>query len=302
MFRFHDRKYELWLVFIFLTALCLQPLSNAEQTQDAPLGSKYSGLHDSYGPPSSSMKVPAASPFRESAERLFTAPGKYQETVDAKLAEALIKAAEKAGTLAKTVGTSIGDYVKEKQVEKKQEELVQRFYDSLYSLVRPLSLSPEEFRELITRVENLYIEDGETGKLKLDAVYFRELPMIVKREYADMALERTRNGTVDTYYLSGALKTRWQIQNGQPQGAAITYYENGEMLYIDTYEKGQRIYRKKYDKEGRLEFEQAYQYDMPAVSQPESPASEAPRQPAPQVPAPQPPAVQPQAVSEAPVV
>lgn len=276
MFRFQDRKYEIWLLFVFLTALCLQPLSNAEQTQDAPLSSKYSGLNDSYGPPSPSMKVPATAPFRESAERLFAAPAKYQETVDEKLAEALIKAAEKAGTFAKTVGTSIGDYMKEKQVEKKQEELVQRFYDSLYSLLRPLSLSSEEFRELVTRVENLYIEDGETGKLKLDAVHFRELPMIVKREYADMTLERTRNGTVDTYYLSGALKTRWQIQEGQPQGASITYYENGEMLYIDTYEKGQRIYRKKYDKEGRLEFEQGYQYGVSALPVPAVPAPEGP--------------------------
>ena len=79
-------------------------------------------------------------------------------------------------------------------------------------------------------------------------------------QYAEILLNRTRNGTVDTYYMNGRLKTRWNLQDGKPQGSITSYYENGEILYIDHYEEGKKMSRKKYDPDGKLEFEQSYDY------------------------------------------
>jgi len=190
---------------------------------------------------------------------------------NAKLAWALWRTAEKTSTLAKSVTENLGDYVKEKSAEKRRNDLMQNFYLNLEEAMRPLQLNREERLALVTGVEKIYIEDGDSGKNKLETLYFRDLPQIVKKEYADIVLARTQNGSADTYDLQGRLKTRWNIKNGKPDGAVITHYDNGEILYIDNYENGRKVHRKKYDPEGKLEFEQAYQYEEKS---PEVPASE----------------------------
>lgn len=178
------------------------------------------------------------------------------------LSETLWKAADKAGDLAKTVSHTIGDYVKERQIEKKQEEIVQNFYMTLYRLLRPLELTGTERKRLTANIEKLYIEDAQTHQYHLDTLQFRELPQLVKKEYAEIILDRATEGVIDTYYLSGAVKTRWNFSERKPHGAAVTYYENGEILYIDLYDHGEKVSRKKFNEEGKLEFEQNYNYEM----------------------------------------
>ncbi|HTL47536.1 MAG TPA: hypothetical protein VL688_05680 [Verrucomicrobiae bacterium] len=260
------RKYEFLILVVFLIAFCHPPRGVAEAVQpDAqqqnPLASKYSALDS-----------PAAATTAQQAGS--SAPLSYDDsTANEKLALSLIKTAEKAGSFAKTVTESIGDYVKEKQIERRQNELVQQFYFNVRSALKPLSLSPSEYEDLVSRVEDVYIRDGDNGA-KLDIVTFRDMPVIVRKEYSEMMLARTQNGQVETYYINGAVKTRWQIKDGKKQGPAITYYEDGEIQYIDIYDNGNRVNRKKYDHEGKLEFEQNYSYDVSET--PSSPAAAAP--------------------------
>ncbi|MBN1687656.1 MAG: TerC/Alx family metal homeostasis membrane protein [Candidatus Omnitrophica bacterium] len=162
------------------------------------------------------------------------------------------------GTLAKSVGETTESYVKQKQREKKQKDLVEQFHWSLDKCLRPLHLNQKEHDELLSRVENAYIEDYKSGRYQLDPFSFKDMPNVVKAEYAEMRLEETVEGVIDTYYYNGNLKTRWYLSRGMPYGQIVTYYENGEILYMDTYEEGVRISRRKYDQEGRLEFEQSY--------------------------------------------
>ncbi|MDD5216636.1 MAG: hypothetical protein PHS88_00880 [Candidatus Omnitrophica bacterium] len=210
-------------------------------------------------------------PGDESTADLSKALTGQSAGANAKLAWALWRTAEKTSTLAKSVTENLGDYVKEKSAEKRRNDLMQNFYLNLEGAIRPLQLNREERLALVTGVEKIYIEDGESGKNKLDTLYFRDLPQIVKKEYADIVLARTQNGPVDTYDWQGHLKTRWNIKNGKPDGAVITHYDNGEILYIDNYENGRNVHRKKYNPEGKLEFEQAYQYEDKST---ESPAGE----------------------------
>lgn len=190
-----------------------------------------------------------------------------ENAVNQQLASALVKTAGKAGDLAKTVGQSINDYVKEKQIEKMQEDLVQRFYYNLDFYLDPYRLQPAKRRSIVRKVEEIYIEDGETDKFGLDTVSFREMPGVIKKVYGDLLLEETQNGEVKTYYINGRLRTIWNLRDGEAHGPAVTYYEDStEILHIDVYEEGRRISRKMYDPLGRLEFEQNYDYNVPEIT------------------------------------
>lgn len=174
----------------------------------------------------------------------------------------LRSARDHAGSAAKSLGRSLNLYLKEKQIQAKQRELIMRFNAAFSDLTQSLKLNDVEREHLLAEVEEVYIKDAEEDKNKLDQITFRDLPDVVQAVYSQMELERTENGTVDTYYLNGALKTKWVLKNGKPEGAIVTYYENGEMRFIDLYKDGRRINRKKYNEEGKLEFEQDYLYEI----------------------------------------
>ena len=174
--------------------------------------------------------------------------------------------AEKAGVFAQSFREGLNKQMQQAQLANQQREQVERFYTTLGDLIRPLKLSEIEQRELIRRIENIYIEDGRTGKYGLDPVYLRDMSNVVRKEYSQIMLEQTHNGVVDTYGLNGALKTRWEIKNARPHGSAVTYYENGEIQYIDIYDHGRKLQRKKYDREGKLEFLQDYDYTYSSAS------------------------------------
>ncbi|MFA6599800.1 MAG: hypothetical protein WC352_01955 [Candidatus Omnitrophota bacterium] len=204
----------------------------------------------------------------------------YQDNPNAKLAVALWDAVTNTGVLARNVGDSIAGYVKDRQLQTEQRELLDRFYAQCQDQIRPLNLSLGDSRELMQRIERAYIEDSEKGTYRLDIRTFRDLPNLVKKEYAEMLLPVTRDGMTATFYPSGAVKTRWRYKGGRPEGPIVTYYETGDILYIDYYRDGEKISRRKYDPEGKLEFEQAYAYDpVPlngqAASTPAAPAADA---------------------------
>jgi len=256
------------LFFVFILGGFILPSLEAEAVKPEPdksVGSRQSGMPPYVVPPripSASMNLPEReSVFSPLPSAAWVVP--YQTTANQKLIDVLVATTEKAGTFAKNVGQSLGDYVKERQIEVKQQELIRRFYDELDYVVRPMRLAPPDYDELVRRVEQVYIEDGESGAFKLDTAGFRDLPVIVKAQHAEMALKRVTDGAVETYYPNGALKTRWNMSEGKLSGAATTYYEDGEILYIDSYREGLKIHRKKFDREGRLEFEQAYDYQAP---------------------------------------
>ena len=188
--------------------------------------------------------------------------GLYPTVYEQKLADALWNTADKAGSIAKSVSHGIGDYVRERQIDRKQQEIVSRFYAKLEALSASLNLTFLEKKELISKVEQIYVQDGETDQYHLDTLQFRELPQIIKKEYSEILLSKTQNGTVDVYDLKGKIKSKWEMKDAKPHGAVITYYENGDILYIDLYEQGRKISRKKYDQEGKLEFEQNYDYEL----------------------------------------
>jgi hypothetical protein len=189
--------------------------------------------------------------------------------MEQQLAASLVRAAGKAGGFARTVGQSIGDYMKEKQIERTQQELVRAFYMHLNRELQSYAIDdPVVYKTIVANIERIYIEDGATDKYGLDTLYFREMPHIVRKEYADILLRQTLDGTVTTYNFDGSPKALWNLKNGKPHGYVTTYYPNGEILYIDVYESGQRLNRKKFNKEGFLEFEQDYGY---TPSQPKAP-------------------------------
>lgn len=258
------------LFFIFILGGFILPSLEAEAVKPADpdnsvAASTASGVTPYIPPrvPASSLKLPEReSVFSPLPSAAWVVP--YQTTANQKLIDVLVATTEKAGTFAKNVGQSLGDYVKERQIEVKQQELIRRFYEELDFVVRPMRLAQPDYDELIRRVEQVYIEDGESGAFKLDTASFRDLPVIVKAQHAEMTLKRVTDGDVETYYPNGALKTRWTLAAGKLNGAATTYYEDGEILYIDLYREGLKIHRKKFDREGKLEFEQAYDYEAPA--------------------------------------
>jgi antitoxin component YwqK of YwqJK toxin-antitoxin module len=164
-------------------------------------------------------------------------------------------------------------------MQQEQKQLLDQFYISCRGLLGPLRLSPGDYRELIAKLEQHYIDDGQKGVPQLELKTFRDLPNLVKVEHADLLRRRAKDGEFPEYYPGGAMKTRWRFKEGKPDGAIVTYYENGDILYIDHYREGEKISRRKYDKEGKMEFEQAYDYGPvtpPVVSSaPDKPAESA---------------------------
>lgn len=187
-----------------------------------------------------------------------------RENDSATLSQLLIQVAEKTGVLAKNVGGNIGEYVKEKQLQKKQVVLVQNFYQALDNEASAYKMGPDEYNQLRRGVERLYIEDGTSGKHQLDPIYFRQMPVIVKKVLADIRLPKIKDGPATIYYTNGLVYQQWNFKEGQPHGSVVTYYEDsGEIQFIDIYENGKRLLRRKYDAEGKLTFEQKYQYHIP---------------------------------------
>ncbi len=224
-------------------------------------------IADFLGNPGTAAPVVPAYPAGDSLNTVLPAWAEKQDpSAESKLGWALLDVTQTAGTVAKTVKNSltasIGDYVKEKQKQVRQQDLVHKFYVNLDYVIGSLKLTLSDHDELVSRVKREYIEDAESGRRQLDSQHFRELPYIVRKEYADMLLARTRDGEVDTYYLSGARKTHWVLKNGQPEGAVVTNYENGEILTIDLFKDGRKIRRTRYDPDGRLEFKQDYNYEL----------------------------------------
>ncbi len=171
---------------------------------------------------------------------------------------AMTKSAQVA---AKTIGKTLGQYVRQKYNEQQQRDILARFNSAMSGQLASLQLAPAERRELTTKVEEAYIRDSESGTNQLDQNYFHDLPAVVKKEYSDLRLSKTKDGTVSTYDYDGNVKTKWTMREGIPHGPAITYYTSGEIKFIDLYEKGERVSRKKYDEEGKLIFEQDYTYE-----------------------------------------
>ncbi len=172
--------------------------------------------------------------------------------------ETVRRTAEQA---AKTVGTTLGQYVRGKYQQMKNTEMLDRFNNSLSETLIGLPLTPEQRQQLVHKVETAYVDDVDSGKYQLDQTNFHDLPLVVRKEYSDLLMEITQSGTVDSYDFSGRLKTKWTFDNKQLNGPAVTYYDDGEIHFIDFYENGKRMSRKKYDREGKLEFEQHYSYD-----------------------------------------
>jgi antitoxin component YwqK of YwqJK toxin-antitoxin module len=209
---------------------------------------------------------PASEPEKKADSDLRTQILKDSYEVMTDHIDTIRTAKKNASTAAKSLGNSLSLYIKEKQIQKKQQELVYRFHIAFNDLTQGFNLNEAEREHLLAEVEKVYIKDAAEAN-KLDQTQFRDLPDIVQAKYSEMELERTVNGTVDTYYLSGALKTHWILKDGKPHGAIVTHYENGEMKFIDIYENGKKINRKKYNEEGKLEFEQNYDYVAPEVTQ-----------------------------------
>ncbi len=269
------RKFQFFFLMFFMISLFsfvqyvrTEPIQNAGQGQaDSRSSSGSDPLAGFLGNPGRSLPPASAYPVRDPLEAALPAWSERQESsAESKLGWALWEMTQKTGEVAKTVKdsvkTSITDYVKQKHGQMKQQELIDKFYVNLQYVTANLHLAPQAQQELTSRVRRVYIEDAESGRYLLDSLHFRELPYIVRKEYAEMVLARTQNGEVETYYLSGALKTRWVMKNGQPDGPAITYYENGEINFIDVFKDGRKIRRTKYDSEGKLIFEQSYGYDL----------------------------------------
>ncbi len=70
-----------------------------------------------------------------------------------------------------------------------------------------------------------------------------------------------------TYYSMSILRHPYQECDGRQDGDNLvptlhgickTYYESGEIQYIDTYKNGNKLSRKAFNEEGKLKFEQNY--------------------------------------------
>ncbi len=211
---------------------------------------------------------PPSTPLNSSPASALPWQQPQDPSAESRLGWALWDVTQKTGDVAKavrnSVTSSIGDYVKEKQKEGRRGEQLHRFYTNLEYVIVGLRLAPPDQNALAERIKQIYIEDAESGRRQLDALHFSQLPYVARKEYAEMLRARTRDGEVDTFYLNGALKTHWVLKNGRPEGAIVTNDENGEIRYIDLYKEGRKIRRSKYDSEGRLVFQQNYDYDLTA--------------------------------------
>lgn len=252
-------------LFSFVEYVRTEPVQNTRQT-DQRTSSAADPLGAFLGNPGRSLPPASAYAVKEPLDAALPAWSERQEeSAEGKLGWALWEMTQKTGEAAKTVKdsvkNSITDYVKVKHKQMRQEDLVDKFYVNLRYVTANLHLTPQDEEELTARVKRVYIEDAENGRYQLDSLRFRELPYIVRMEYAQMVLERTQNGEAETYYLNGKVQTHWHLKDGKPHGAVVTYYENGDISHIDLYEEGKKLRRSKYDEEGRLVFEQNYQYD-----------------------------------------
>ncbi len=187
-------------------------------------------------------------------QEYLTARAKTEEA----LLQALIKAAERGADVAKGMGKSIQIYMENAKSERERGELIRHFYESLYFHAGNLPLSGAEWREMERNVEAIYIEDGQTGKYGLDPVYFRDMPEVVKKINADIQHKKIQDGTLETFYVNGQVKTVWKFRQGRPHGIVVSYDEAGNLAFIDTYQEGYKTNRKKYTAEGQLEFSQDY--------------------------------------------
>lgn len=267
------RKFKsIFLSVLALGVFSLHTHGGAETIRNTVQGNRQgSSSSDALAPflgnPGRSGSSTAAPSVLDPLEPVSPAGFSRQEaSAESKLGWALWEMTQKTGDAAKavkeTVKTSITDYVKDKQRQSRQQDLVEKFYTNLQYVSANLQLAPRDQQELTGRVQRVYIDDAESGRYELDSLHFGELPYIVRKEYADMVLERTKNGEADTYHLNGALKTRWTLKKGQPDGPIVTYYENGEINFIDVFKAGRKVRRTKYDAEGKIVFEQNYEYGL----------------------------------------
>jgi antitoxin component YwqK of YwqJK toxin-antitoxin module len=268
------RKFQLFFFHLFLisflsigTSVKAETIRNTGQNEPSSPSSG-DALAPFLGHPGHSVSAAKDPSVSSPLDSTIPAWASHPEvSAESKLGWALWEMTQKPGDMARavkdTVKTSITDYVKDKQKQSRQQDLVEKFNTNLQYVSTNLHLSQRDQRELGSRVQRVYIEDAESGRYQLDSLHFGELPYIVRREYADMVLSRTKDGEAETYHLNGTLKTRWTLKGGQPDGPIVTYYENGEINFIDVFKDGQKIRRTKYDTEGKLVFEQNYEYSLP---------------------------------------
>jgi len=271
------KPYSFFFLLLGVASLSLPAFAKAETLRSTAGQSSepYSSSNGSGDPLAPFLGNPGrslpAAPVLSSEDPLAAAvPGwssRREANAESKLGWALWEMTQKTGEAARTVKdtvkTSLTDYVKDKAKQSRQQDLIEKFYINLQYVTGSLNLTPHDQQELRSRVQRVYIEDAESGRYEFDSLHFRELPYIVRREYADMVLARTKNGEAESYHLNGSLKTRWSFKNGQPDGPIVTYYENGDINFIDVFKDGRKIRRTKYDSEGKLVFEQSYEYNLP---------------------------------------
>ncbi len=231
-------RFLIVLMILFSLWVCLAPFSHSETVKMA-----------------NDIEKPETSAAANPAPQI----GSWVEAVQG-LQSPIATVRKTAEEAAKTVGRNLGDYIRGKVEQQRNMEMVQRFDQATAEGLAGFALPPEDRRRLVKRIEQAYIEDAGNKTFQLDQYHFYDLPNVLKKEYSLLTLERAESGTVDTFDLKGNLKTRWTVQHGKKEGAATTFYPDGEIHYIDIYENDRRVSRKKYDAEGQLVFEQQYSY------------------------------------------
>ena len=67
-----------------------------------------------------------------------------------------------------------------------------------------------------------------------------------------------KDGPVQAYYETGALRMEWTCQDDKVDGKLKIYRPDGTIEYVDTYKSGKKVNRKAYDVKGEIEFDQDY--------------------------------------------
>lgn len=256
-----------WMIILSLW-ICTAPLAHPETVQVSE------EVKTAEVPSAPAQQSPSGGLFQESLSEIVREAG---------IENPILSVKKTADAAARSVGRSLGQYIRGQYQQRKNEDILQRFDYSLSQNMAGLHLTPEERRRMIQKIQDDYIQDAESGKLELDQQNFRDLPKIVKKQYAEIELARTESGNVPTYDNKGGLKTLWAVKRGLLEGPAVTYYPDGEIKYIDLYKSGRKVNRKKFDEEGKLVFEQNYDYEIAApaaasVQEPE--VSQTPADPA----------------------
>jgi len=112
-------------------------------------------------------------------------------TLEEDLGRVFAKALVTTGSMTKSVGSALGRYVKNIHLESEKRALADQFYTSFDRWALSYQLGISDYEELRHRVEAVYIEEDLTRKNGLDLIYFREIPNVVKKEYADMLKRST---------------------------------------------------------------------------------------------------------------